>query len=200
RRGAPRPVVVLSEQGGSRRAAITAGGLYRWAFRGGANAEAYRALVAALTDWLLASAAATSDEVVPAAREVPNGMPVAWRWTGVGAPRPVALELVGPGGARVDTLRFDVDGRAELRLPAGVYRYAPGALGRAPRGVRAAGLVAVDTYSDEWPPSPPVLAPQAGAPAARHVSVGLRERWWLFVVAVAAFAAEWAGRRVLGLP
>jgi hypothetical protein len=203
RRGAPRPIVVLAEQAGSRRAAIAAGGLYRWAFRGGASAEAYRALVAALTDWLLASGPATADEVVPAAREVPNGTAVAWRWAGPGAPRSVALELVGPRGARIDTLRFDADGRAELRLPAGVYRYAPAAGGQAPRGMRAAraaGLVAVDRYSDEWRPSASVLAPQAGAPAARHVSVGLRERWWLFLVAVAAFAAEWAWRRVVGLP
>src|SRR5438552_3741550 len=48
RRGAARPVIVLSQPGGARRAAVAASGLFRWAFRGGASAEAYRAVVAAL--------------------------------------------------------------------------------------------------------------------------------------------------------
>src|SRR5439155_376199 len=58
RRGNPRPVIVLSERdgagwtgGGARRATVAAAGLFRWAFRGGASAEAYRAVVAALADW-----------------------------------------------------------------------------------------------------------------------------------------------------
>ena len=46
RRGAARPVVLLSERGAARHAQVAAVGLYRWAFRGGASAEAYRALVA----------------------------------------------------------------------------------------------------------------------------------------------------------
>src|SRR5438874_3264379 len=37
RRGPPRPMVTLSEHAGARRAAIAAGGLYRWAVRGGAG-------------------------------------------------------------------------------------------------------------------------------------------------------------------
>jgi hypothetical protein len=52
RRGPPRPVVLLSERGGVRRVEIAAVGLYRWAFRGGASAEAYRALVAEIADWV----------------------------------------------------------------------------------------------------------------------------------------------------
>jgi len=30
--------------------------------------------------------------------------------------------------------------------------------------------------------------------------VALRDRWWLFVLAIAAFATEWAWRRRQGLP
>jgi len=45
-----------------------------------------------------------------------------------------------------------------------------------------------------------VLASQPGTPGERVTSVALRDRWWLFVVAIAAFAAEWAWRRRLGLP
>src|SRR5439155_253620 len=82
RRGPPRPMVTLSEHAGARRAAIAAGGLYRWAFRGGASGEAYRALVAGLVDWLLEQGAGSGKRFVPVTYETPNGMPLQWRWTG----------------------------------------------------------------------------------------------------------------------
>jgi len=194
RRGPPRPVVVLSERGATRHAMIAAGGLYRWAFRGGVSAEAYRALIAALTDWLLSGAGegGSPARFAPLAYEVANGLPLPWRWTGVGPARAIALDLVGPRGARRDTLAFDAAGRAELWLPPGPYRY------RATDG-RERGLVAVDTGSDEWRPADAVLAAQPGAPAARRLSVGMRDRGWLFVVVIAALAAEWAWRRRQGL-
>ena len=197
RRGSPRPVVTLSENAGARRATIAAGGLYRWAFRGGASGDAYRALVAGLVDWLLAAGAASGERFLPVAYEVPNGMPSLWKWTGSGEPRNVVVSLTADGGQRVDTLRFDAGGRAELRLPPAVYRYAPadGGAGGTERGV-----VVVDTYSDEWRPAASVLASQVGSPTGRLTGVGLRDRWWLFVVAIAAFAAEWAWRRREGLP
>ncbi len=197
RRGSPRPAVVLEERAGARRAVIAVGGLYRWAFRGGASAEAYRSLVAGLTDWLLAEGAGSGERFVPVNYEVPNGGAVAWRWVSGGSPHDATLSLVAGGGGggreRRDTLRFDAAGRAELRLPPGVYRYA--AFGGAERG-----MVAVDTYSDEWRPAAPALTSQPGAAAGRLVTVPLRDRWWLFVVAIAAFTAEWAWRRRQGLP
>jgi len=195
RRGPPRPVVTLSERAGARRAVIAAGGLYRWAFRGGASGDAYRALVAGLVDWLLEQGAGSRERFLPVTYEVPNGMPVLWRWTGSGEPRDVVVSLARNAAPRVDTLRFDAGGRAELRLPPGVYRYAASDGGGAERGI-----VAVDTYSDEWRPAVPVLASQPGTPGERLTSVALRDRLWLFVVAIAAFAAEWAWRRREGLP
>jgi len=195
RRGPPRPVVTLSQRAGARRAVIAAGGLYRWAFRGGASGDAYRALVAGLVDWLLEQGAGSRERFLPVTYEVPNGMPVLWRWTGSGEPRDVVVSLARNAAPRVDTLRFDAGGRAELRLPPGVYRYAASDGGGAERGV-----VAADTYSDEWRPAVPVLASQPGTPGERLTSVALRDRWWLFVVAIAAFAAEWAWRRREGLP
>jgi hypothetical protein len=205
RRGAARPIVQLAVRGGVRHATVSAAGLYRWAFRGGASAQAYRALVAALADWLLDEEGATGrrERLVPETEVVANGLPLAWRWVGGGhggrggRPSDVVLSL----GERVDTLRFDATGRAELLLPPGVYRYAAGGGERGPRTdpVRG-GLVAVETYSDEWRPAPAVLRVQDGAPAARLVGIGMRDRWWLFVVAIAAFAAEWAWRRRQGLP
>ena len=193
RRGPPRPVIALSERGGTRRVMIAGSGLYRWAFRGGASEQAYRALVAGLADWLLTEGRAGGERFAPLTYEVPNGMPLLWRWTGAGAPREVALSLAIERGQQMDTLRFDATGRAELRLPSGTYRYA--AVGGPERG-----LVAVDTYSDEWRPAPVALAAQPGAPAGRTVGVALRDRWWLFALAIAAFAAEWAWRRRQGLP
>jgi hypothetical protein len=193
RRGVPRPVILLTERDSARRATIAATGLYRWAFRGGASAEAYRALVAALADWLLAEGGGSRDRFRPVTYEVPNGMPVTWRWTAAGAPKDVVVRLAGPDGDRRDTLRFDATGGAVLSLAPGAYRYS--AADGAERG-----LVAVDTYSDEWRPAAPELRPQDGAPAGRLASTAMRDRWWLFVVAIAAFAAEWAWRRRQGLP
>jgi hypothetical protein len=195
RRGSPRPVVTLSRNAAARRATIAAGGLYRWAFRGGASGDAYRALVAGLVDWLLAEGAASGERFRPVTYETPNGMPALWRWIAAGEPRNVLLSLTSERGRRVDTLRFDAGGRAELRLPPEVYRYAAADGGGSERGV-----VAVETYSDEWRPAPSVLASQVGSPTGRATGVGLRDRWWLFVVAIAAFAAEWAWRRREGLP
>jgi hypothetical protein len=195
RRGPPRGVIALSQHDGKRRATIAAGGLYRWAFRGGASGEAYRALVAALTDWLLAGGGGSRERFVPVTNVVPNGLPVSWRWSGAGESRDVVLSLASARGVYTDTLRFDAGGRAELWLPPGEYRYA------AAEGPER-GLVVVDMYSDEWRPAPVVVAPHPGATGGggRLAGVALRDRWWLFVVAIAAFAAEWAWRRRQGLP
>ena len=195
RRGPARPMVALSERAGARRAVIAAGGLYRWAFRGGASAEAYRALVAGLVDWLLEQGTGRRERFAPVTYETPNGIPLQWRWTGKGEPSDVVVSLAADPGHRIDTLRFDAGGRAELRLPPGVYRYAASDGRGAERGV-----VAVDTYSDEWRPAVPILVPQSGTPGGRLTSVALRDRWWLFVVVIVALVAEWAWRRREGLP
>jgi len=195
RRGPPRPMVTLAQHAGARRAVIAAGGLYRWAFRGGASGEAYRALVAGLVDWLLEQGAGSGERFAPVTYETPNGMPLQWRWTGKGEPRDVVISLTADQAQRVDTLRFDAGGRAELRLPPGLYRYAATDRGSAERGV-----VVVDTYSDEWRPAAPVVAPQPGTSGGRLTGVALRDRWWLFVLVIAASATEWAWRRREGLP
>jgi len=193
RRGPPRPVLLLSEHDGRRRVVVAAGGLYRWAFRGGASGEAYRALMAGLADWLLEKGAGSGERFLPITYETPNGMPTAWRWTGAGEPRAVAIALIAETRQRVDTLRFDAGGRAELRLPPGAYRYS------APEGPER-GLIVVDDYSDEWRPTAAVLASRRGAAEGRLVSMALRDRWWLFVLAIVAFTTEWAWRRRQGLP
>jgi hypothetical protein len=194
RRGAPHVIAVLHETPAGRRADIGAAGLYRWDFRGGAAGQAYRSLVAGLVDWLLAGRGASAEWTVPMAWNVANGMPIEWRWTGPGTPRDLPLRLENSAGAaRLDTLRFGAGGRAVQRLAPGAYRYALA-------DGHGTGLVAVDEYSDEWRPAPGILRSQAGTGVAARVSVDWRERGWLFLVALAAFAAEWAWRRRLGLP
>src|SRR5205823_4710436 len=137
--------------------------------------------------------AGSRDRFVPVANAVPNGTPVAWRWSGSGSPQDAVVTLAAAGKSRTDTLRFDATGRAELSLPPGVYAY--GAAGGAERG-----MVAVETYSDEWRPAAPLVHPQPGGAAGRPAGAALRDRWWLFVIAIAAFATEWAWRRRQGLP
>ena len=194
RRGAPRPIVILEQRGGQRIATVTAAGLWRWAFRGGASEEAYRSVVAALVDWLLGEGGrGTRERVVPEALEVPNGLPTVWRWTSPDSARAIAVTVRSQDTTRTDTLRFDQSGRAELLLPPGIYRYALG-------GSSEQGVIAVETFSDEWLPRAPALTAQPGEATERSSTVGLRDRWWLFVIALAALATEWALRRRQGLP
>ena len=126
-------------------------------------------------------------------REAPNGMPIVWRWTESGPPQDEVVTLTAGGRSRIDTLRFDATGRAELSLPPGVYAYG------APHGAER-GVVVVETYSDEWRPAAPLVQAQRGGAPDRLASSALRDRWWLFVVAIAAFATEWAWRRRQALP
>jgi hypothetical protein len=118
RRGPARPIVRLDQRDGVREATVSAAGLWRWAFRGGAAEEAYRSLVAALVDWLLGERGAGSRErVVLESPEVPNGLPVVWRWSSAEDPRALRSHCAPGDATRTDTLRFDAAGRAELLLP-----------------------------------------------------------------------------------
>jgi hypothetical protein len=194
RRGSAVPVVTLRESGGVRIATVAASGFWRWGFRGGSSQVAYRALVAGMADWLLEEQGAGNGErFAPVTPESPRGVPIAWQWLARDAARDRVVRVTGPGGERVDTLRFDAEGRAESRLAPGVYRYA--AVDGPERG-----LVAVEPYSDEWRPRRITLGPQSGTAGAAREGRGLRDTWWLFALAIAAFAIEWYWRRREGLP
>jgi hypothetical protein len=103
------------------------------------------------------------------------------------------VTLRASSAERRDTLRFDATGQATLLLPPAIYHYVLD-------GGPERGVVAVETYSDEWRPGAPTLRSQQGASAGRVEAVSMRDRWWLFVLAIAAFTLEWAWRRRLGLP
>ena len=193
RRGSPRPLAVLRDSAGFRQVSVAGAGLWRWGFRGGAPGEAYRAFVAAVTDWLLGTSAPGAGRVEPVTTETENGTPLLWRWVGGDVPRSLPIVLESRSGVRGDTLRFDAQGQAVLRLPPDAYRW------RLPDGTER-GLVIVEEYSDEWRPGAVTVAPQDGDAAAGRVAVAARDRWWWFALAIAAFAGEWAWRRRQGLP
>lgn len=192
RRGSPRPAMAGSTRDGTRRVVVGAQGLWRWAFRGGSSEAAYRALVAQTVDWLLAGPDTARGRVRPVRPVVPHGRPVVFAWTGAAPPEPVAIRLRAAGGeARDDTLRFDGSGRGAVRLPVGTWSYQLQGGGR--------GVVAVEEYSDEWFPHRLTIAAAEGAPVESVRRQGVRERWWLFALAVVALCGEWLVRRRMGL-
>lgn len=191
RRGTERPVLTGAEVGTRRRVTVAADGLWRWAFRGGSSEQAYRALVAGTLSWLLGGLDTEAARARPIRAVVPNGRPVVFEWSGSGAPTPTVLRAVGVGSTRVDTLRFDGAGHAEVWLPVGRYRYALDGGGD--------GVIAVDEWSEEWLPRPSQLAARDGTGRAEAGITSSRQWVWLFLMLVLALAGEWFARRRLGL-
>lgn len=195
RRGSARPLALVRDSAGARQATVTAAGLWRWGFRGGAPAEAYRALVAAFADWLLAERGESRERFGPVTLEAPNGLPLEWHWLSRATPaaQTVRVVLQSESTSVTRSLPFDADGRAELRVPPGLYRW------RVTDGPER-GVVVAERYSDEWRPAPVTLSDQPGAVTGSRRDIAARDQWWLFAVALAAFVGEWAWRRRQGLP
>jgi hypothetical protein len=123
RRGANRPVLVGRDTAGVRTLTTAAEGLYRWSIRGGAAREAYRALVAGGTDWLLGADAIRRSAALTSTEVVSRGTPVAFRWTRNPVPDSVTVRLSRGDTTATRTLRFDAEGVARVRLPPGVWRW-----------------------------------------------------------------------------
>lgn len=192
RRGAARPVLFGREVGGRRELRVAGEGFWRWAFRGGASAEAYRTWVATATSWLLAATDPAAGKARPVSAVVARGIPFTFEWTGRGAPEPLAVSWAGDSVTRTDTLHFDGAGRASVRLSVGEYRY------RLADG--GAGVAAVEPWSREWIPRAPVLQSREGAgPGAASTPRGARDRLWLFALVLLALSTEWTLRRRRGL-
>jgi hypothetical protein len=190
RRGAERAVLVGTDTAGQRELTTAGAGVWRWAFRGGAAAEAYRALVAAGVDWLLASEVPARQVSLTTAGVTMRGTPVAFRWRGDSPPDSLAVTLEAGEETQTVTLRFDADGVALVLLEPGVHAWSiVGGVG---------GVAVVEPYSDEFVPRP-VARLTAGAAGFTWVETYAREWWWLFLVALVAFAAEWAWRQRRGL-
>jgi hypothetical protein len=191
RRGPPVPVIGGAADRTGRTIVIGVDGLYRWAERGGVADQAWRTMIASAASWLLATPEGDSTRARPLAPVTQRGRPVHFRWTGTGAPLPVAIELRGPLGDHRDTLRFDGAGDAVLAVGVGRYRYTLDGGGT--------GTFAVEPYSDELAPSPVTLTEHAGLTARAAQRRSLRELLWLFGIAIAGFGSEWMLRRRLGL-
>jgi len=191
RRGAERAAVVGRIEGSRRRMLVGAAGLWRWALRGGTAAEAYRAWVAASASWLLATEDSATGPIRVVRPVVERDAPVVFgrNDAGTGARVPVVLE--GASGPRSDTLVFGAEGRAELRLPPGIWRYTTEGGG--------AGTIAVEEYSGEFLPAAVTLATREAGVRPVGRGRGTRELPWLFGLAILGWCVEWAARRRAGL-
>lgn len=194
RRGAERPVVVGSDSAGFRMLVTAGTDLWPWSLRGGLSREAYRALIAAGVDWLLASDALRRVAPVTATEVVSQGVPVTFTFTGDAPPDTLVLEVTGPDSTFQSVLRFGGGIEARLALPPGVYRW------RTQVEPRADGVLAVETFSPELPPR--LVQSFTGRDAAEvaRVPKTARESWWLYAAIIAALVGEWAIRIRRGLP
>jgi len=197
RRGADRPVLVGRDSAGTRHLTVTGDGLWRWALRGGAPREAYRAVVAAGTDWLLGADVAGPGGPLAVVSEVPRGVPAVFRWRAGEPPDSVVVRFTG-AASRTAALRFDGEGRAPVLLEPGVYQWA---LADPRAGVRTAGgTLVVEEYSDEFRSRAASLAPAPGSGGFMNTFQRARHRWWLFGLVLVALVAEWTWRLRRGLP
>ena len=194
RRGVDRPLLIGRDSSGVRRLTTAGHGLWRWVLRGGAAREAYRAVIAAGTDWLLRTGTVATRSPLVADAVTQRGMPVVFRWAGSGIPDSTVVTLVGADSTVTTTLRFDVRGTAMVLLEPGVFRWTAA-------GVRnATGITTVEDYSDEYHLRPMTLGAGTGEAGLQLIVQQAREVWWLFLIAMAAFLGEWGWRQRRGLP
>jgi len=194
RRGAERPVLLGRDSAGMRTLTVTGEGLWRWALRGGASREAYRAVLASGLDWLLGGGRVAAPSPVTVTEVVPRGTPVAFQFTGDSVPDSLRVSLTTGSATRALTLRFDADGRALVWLAPGAYRWS------LREGRQAAGAFVVEEYSNEFPPRPVSLTAGGGRLPAVLAARYARQRPWLVAIVIMALAAEWIWRYRRGLP
>jgi hypothetical protein len=194
RRGAQRVVLAARDSAGRRDLVTTAEGFWRWAFRGGAEREAYRALLAAGVEWLLRGAGGQATPVVAAAT-VTRGLPVSFRWTADQIPADsLSVTFAGPDTTVERRVTFGTDGVASVDLPVGTHRW------RVEGVPGASGVTVVEAYSPEFVPRPPVEGADTGSAFTGGPRVPVRELWWAFGLVALALIAEWAWRLRRGLP
>jgi len=195
RRGAQRVVLAARDSAGRRTLVSTGEGFWRWAFRGGADREAYRTLLAAGVEWLLRGTNVRPEAALTVEPTVPRGVPVPVRWVADAIPTDsVRLEFAGADTTLRRRVAFGEDRLAAVSLPPGVYRW------RAD-GVRGAqGVTVVETYSPECVPRASVPAGSAADAGFGTARVGLRELWWVFGIAMLLLLVEWGWRVRRGLP
>lgn len=192
RRGGAHPVIFGGDSSGRRWMDVAGDGFWRWAFQGGPAEQAYRTWVATSVSWLLGGTDPRLGVARPVQSVAPRGLPLIFEWIGKGNPGPVAIYWTDDSASGSDTLRFDGAGRADLRLPVGLFHYRLGSGGN--------GVVAVEPWSREWIPRPTTIATHDGAAVGRSTArMAARDRLWIFALILLALAIEWTLRRRLGL-
>ncbi len=195
RRGPERPVLIGRDSAGIRTLTTAGAGMWRWGFRGGAAREAYRALLATGSDWLLGSSALRRRVALSSSPTVARGEPIVFRWAGDSVPDSLAVRFTGDAGSDTTSmLRFGTDGVALFAGPPDVYRWS------VVDNPQLRGVAVVENYSPEFAPRRVWMPPAGEGTILRLVERYARESWWLFVFAVVAFAGEWAWRYRCGLP
>lgn len=186
-------VPVIGGEAGPAGRSITLGvtGLYRWGFRGGSSAQAWRTLISEAMAWLLAAPSATGAVARPLEAVTMQGHPVRFRWVGATAPMPVPVTLSDSVREWEDTLRFDGAGEASLALPVGRYRYRLAGGGE--------GSIGVEPFAEELLPGPVTLAARSATLPGSPPRHSMRDQLWLFGLTLLAFGVEWLLRRRMGL-
>lgn len=189
RQGVAVNLIVGNESTTGRSVTLKADGFFRWANRGGAPAQAWRSLVAGSIAWLLGSSTADDSRIELIRAVTPRGGSVQFRWLGHGKSPDQEIFVQGPDISLTDTLRFNSEGIASLRLPVGRYSYSVNG---------NEGDFAVEPWSPELLPGPVTLQERAGAGPV-PLSASLWESFhWLILLAMAAFCLEWIIRRRIG--
>ena len=188
----PRPVVAGGEANGRRRLVVAASGLWRWRARGGPARDAYDALWGAIADWTTSSPVDVRP-ALPARRWLREGEPVQWLRSGGDSVVQLSLRAAsGDTSAHAITLHFSGDTRTANTppLPTGHYTATM-------HGGTAAFVV--NAGDELLPARASALTVARGAAPGGLPAPPLRERWWAYVLALAALCGEWVLRRRVGL-
>ena len=196
--------LVLDENRGRRRAVVLASGFWRWAFREGADREAYRRLWAGVAGWLLASAPEEGSAAVrPAKRVWGSREPMEWRAPGlIGESIGLAFN-VGDSVVLDTTVVVDGAGQARTRaLPTGEYSYRITAPGE--DGTIGSGRIESEGHSLELLRRPVDISSvesgeAEGRPARGELGRPLRTHPGPYLLILVLLSAEWIGRRRGGL-
>jgi hypothetical protein len=174
---------------------VSASGLWRWRFRGGASSDAFTALWGSLFDWLAAERA-DRRAAVPTGIVVRAGDPVRWhRGSAADSSVLVVLRRMGRNdSARVDslTLRFRGDATVAESPPLN-----PGLYTATVRG--GTTMLAVNNSREWLPRSPRVKAGAVGGGVPTDSAPRLRTAGWAYALLLLLLCAEWVVRRRVGM-
>ena len=201
--GGPREAVVaVDTRGGRRRVAVLAGGLWRWAFRGGPELVAYRRIWSAIGGWLIGGrVTAAAVDVRPSIPVLPRGQSIPWSAVGHEGER-LRVEVRTGGEIVQDTvLTIGVSGTARSApLAPAEYGFAVTDVDGEPLGN---GRFDVERYVPElrWPVADPeAVVRTAGVSGSTRVGGRrLRTSPLPFLLLIVVLSAEWYLRRERGL-